>query len=315
MGKYYIGVDLGGTNLAAGLVDTDGLLVYKKSVPSRHSMGFETLARDMAALCLELVSDRTLKNEEIIGVGIGAPGVIDPIKGEVIYANNLNLHNANIVEELGKYLPWNVFVENDANCAALGENVAGGAKGAGFSITITLGTGVGSGIIVDGKIYQSNFLGSGEFGHTVVMMNGEPCSCGRKGCFEAYAAAPALMRDAKRAVAANPDSKILTLVDGKANDITPKTVFDAAQAGDSTAQELVDSYTEYLAEGFVNLVNIFQPDVIVVGGGVSAQGEKLLSVVREKMIKKCYGGVLHTQINPAVLGNDAGIIGAAMLAR
>ncbi|NLY44185.1 MAG: ROK family protein [Clostridiaceae bacterium] len=312
----YIGIDLGGTNISAGLVDEQGSIVRKGSVPTLADRHYSEIIKDMAQLALKLVKDEGLPVEQIKAIGIGSPGTPDVKKGIIMYANNLRFNNVPMRMEMQKYMDLPVHVENDANCAALAEAVAGVCKGARHSVTITLGTGIGSGIIIDNKIYNGYGCGAGELGHMVICINGEQCTCGRLGCWEAYASATALIRQTKEAALKNPDSMINKLVANNIDKIEGKTAFDAARAGDAVAREVVDTYINYLAEGIVNVINIFKPEVVAIGGGISKQGEYLLAPLRSIVKKRVYDKHgPQTKIEAALLGNDAGIIGAAMLGR
>lgn len=311
---YYIGIDLGGTNIAAGVVNEEGKIVKSGSVPTKRERNHSEIIKDMAELVKNLISEAGLKNEDVAYIGIGSPGAIDSKNGVVMYANNLNFRMVNVREEMKKHIDLPVYIDNDANCAGLGETKFGGAKGAKNSLTVTLGTGVGGGVVIDGKIFGGTHNVGTELGHMVIVRDGEQCSCGRKGCLEAYASATALINQARSAVARNLDSKILELANGDLSKIEAKTVFDAMHAGDEVAAKVVDNYLEYLAEGIANFINIFEPEVIAIGGGVSRQGDFILVPLREKVYKRVYGGVTPpVQIKAAELGNDAGIIGAAML--
>ena len=310
-----IGVDLGGTNIAAGIVTEDGKLVCKKSVPTLRERAAQEVLKDLAMLCRAIVQENGYQMEDVLSIGIGSPGLADPVNGKIIYANNLNFNDVDVRGIVGAYVNVPVYVENDANAAALGECTAGAAKGYKNSITVTLGTGVGGGIIIDGKIYSGSFFGAGELGHMVTRINGEQCTCGRRGCWEAYASATALIREAKVAAARNPFSLLGKTVHENMDAVNAKTPFDAAQHGDEVAKVVITNYVQHVAEGITNLINIFQPEIIVIGGGVCYQGDNILIPIREKVISMIYGGepALKTRLAIAQLGNDAGIIGAAML--
>lgn len=310
---YYIGVDLGGTNIAAGLVSEKGEILYKKSVLTLKDRGYEQIIKDIANLCDNIINEKGLQYNNIKSIGIGCPGSCDIDKGMVTYSCNLDFYDVPIIKEMEKHTKIPVFFENDANCAALGESICGAAKGYKNSITITLGTGVGGGIIINGKIYSGSFSGGAELGHMVVQVDGESCGCGRKGCWEAYVSASALIREARIAAARYPNSEIFNLVNGNIKLIDAKIPFDAAEKGDSVAKGIINNYFKYMAEGLSNLINIFQPEIIAIGGGVCAQGENIIKPVTKLVKGMVYGGVLKTKIVTATLGNDAGIIGAAML--
>lgn len=311
---YRIGIDLGGTNISAGLVSDNGQLLYKASIPT-SSVSDKELTELMAKFCLEIIKRCDISDKDLRSIGIGCPGVCDDENGILLYTVNLPFHNTPIAEIFSEYFNVPVHLANDANCAALGEIVAGGAKGYKTSITLTLGTGVGGGIIIDGKIFTGFNHAAGEMGHIVIHTDGESCGCGRKGCLEAYASATALIRETKRAFKENPESVIAQLCDNDINKINAKTPFDAKRAGDPIGTAIVDKYIQDLAEGIINYINVFQPEIILLGGGVSKEGDYLLEPLKEYVFKYSYGHnfLPRTEIKCAVLGNDAGIIGAAML--
>ncbi len=312
-----IGIDLGGTNIAVAIVDENGKIVRKGSTPTMNERGYEDIVRDMAELSLKLMEEEGLSKEDIHSVGIGSPGTPDPKNGVIVYANNLHFKNTPIRAEFQKYLDLPVYVENDANVAALGEYESGAGAHYNDFVAITLGTGVGGGVIIDRKIIGGAWNGGAELGHIVIRAGGVQCTCGRKGCWETYSSATGLIREAREAAAANQESLLNKMVDGDVTKMNAKIPFDAAQAGDETALKVIDFYEDNLAVGLVNVINIFQPEIIVLGGGVSAQGDKLLAPLKEKMIAEIYGGeeAFKTKIEVAQLGNDAGLIGAAMLHR
>lgn len=312
---YYLGIDLGGTNISAGITDDKGNILLKSSTPTMNRRNSEDILDDMAALCKKLAEGLNIEIKDIESIGIGMPGTMDKAKGISIYANNLNFKNVNIVKEMKARLNLPCYIENDANCAAIGENVCGVAYGSRNLIYITIGTGVGAGIIINGKVFDGSFGGGGEAGHMVIVAEGEECTCGRKGCWEAYASASALRREGRIAAAKYPNSKIYDLVDGNIKLIDAKTVFDAADLGDEVAKGIIDMYIKYLAIGLVNLTNIFQPEAIIIGGGVCAQGDKVIKPLTKILNAKVYGGKPKTKLSIATLGNDAGIVGAAMLGK
>ncbi len=314
---YYLGIDLGGTNIAAGLVSADGKVMRKDSIPTRREADYRELVKDMAALMRKLLKDAGVREEEVKGVGIGSPGILDEKKGILIYASNLqNLKGAPLVSEMEKYVNCPVYLGNDANVAALAESEAGAARGSRHSVTVTLGTGVGSGAVIDGKIY-SGFNGAAlELGHMVIVVDGEPCGCGRKGCWETYASATALVRQTRKAAREHPESMVNKLVDGDLSKINGRTAFDAARQGDEVGKLLVEQYIKYVAEGLINIISIFMPEVLVLGGGICNEGEYLLNPLKEHVLKRFTNYVLPlTEIRLAQMGNDAGIVGAAMLAK
>ncbi|MDD6345393.1 MAG: ROK family glucokinase [Oscillospiraceae bacterium] len=314
--KYYVGIDLGGTNIVAGVVDENYKIIATAKTKTNCPRPDKAIADDMAKMALEAVKNAKLTIDDIEWVGIGTPGIANSKTGIIEYSNNLGFNNTPMVKYIQETIDKPVFIENDANAAAYGEYVAGAAKGAENAVCITLGTGVGGGIIIDGKIYSgSNFAGA-EIGHTVIEVDGAKCSCGRKGCFEAYSSATGLIRMTKEAIAENPECIMAKMADEKGK-VTARTSFDAMRAGDPVAKALVDKYIKYLAAGITNTINIFQPDILCIGGGVCNEGDPLLLPVRELVKKEVYtrNSPKNTEIVIAKLGNDAGIIGAAFLGR
>ena len=307
---YYIGVDLGGTNIAVGLVNENAEIVNKESIKSKLPRPAEELLKDMAQLIIKVCSDAGVSMNEVKSIGIGTPGSCDCANGVLVYANNLGYENVSFKDEIHKYIDKPVYIENDANVAALAEYIKKGRKMECF-VAVTLGTGVGGGVIINGKIFSS-FNGAGaELGHTVMVCDGEPCTCGRNGCLEAYASATALIRQTKAEMEKSPESLMNEI--GKVK-VTGRTAFDAARQGDAAGKRVVDNYIRYVAEGITNIVNIFQPEELVIGGGVCNEGDYLLLPIIEYVKKNQYVKNLKTtKISIAELGNDAGIIGAAML--
>lgn len=319
---YRIGVDLGGTNIAAGIVDDEGKIIVKDSVPTCAERPAEEIAKDIVKLSKKLCSDIGVSVENIDSVGIASPGIADNERGLIVYANNLPFENFPISKLVGEGLGGKrVFIENDANAAAWGEAVCGAAGGSKNSVMITLGTGVGGGIIIDNKIYSGSNHAGGELGHIVIEYNGRPCSCGRRGCWEAYSSATALINMTKEKIAECKEKGIPTLMADlaeKKGKVSGITAFNAYRMGDAPAKEVVDTYISYLACGLTNIVNIFQPEIISLGGGISNEGESLVEALLPIIRKEQYGGdgrVALTKLKIAKLGNDAGIIGAAMLAK
>ncbi len=312
---YRIGVDLGGTNIAAGLVDESYKIIRKKSVPTGADRAPELIVADMAKLCRTLCEEEKVDLANVVSVGIASPGIANHDTGVVEYANNLPFINFPIASMLSEQLDGKpVYIENDANAAALGEAVAGAAKGTRSSVMITLGTGVGGGIIIDGKVYSGFNYAGAELGHIVIEHDGRQCSCGRKGCWEAYSSATALIKMTKEKLEECHARKRKTIM-ADAPRISGRTAFDAMRAGDEAGKEVVEMYLSYLGTGMVNIVNIFQPEVISVGGGVSGEGQWLVDALLVKIRAEEYGhGVVPgTKVRIAQLGNDAGIVGAAVL--
>ena len=307
---YRIGIDLGGTNIAVGVVNDRYEIVARRSVPTGAERPAEEVIRDMGDAVEEALRQAGLTAADCASMGVGSPGACDPQTGVVKRAYNLNWFDVPVCRMLHQRFGIPVRLGNDANCAALAEVVAGAAVGCQDMVLITLGTGVGSGIISRGKILSGLRGGAGEAGHTLLVLDGEPCTCGRRGCWEAYSSATALIRQARQAAAEHPESLL-----AGAEEITGKTVFDAADRGDETANAVVDRFCDYLGAGVTNIVNALAPEVILIGGGISRQGERLLAPVRRYVEKNCFGGKdgAIPIIAAARLGNDAGIIGAAAL--
>ncbi len=312
---YYIGIDFGGTNIKAGIVDVNGNILIQGSVKTFSKRPYQEIIKDMGELCISLVNKAGLKITDIHSVGIGSPGSIDSRNGIVKYANNLKWHNVPIVAELKHYIDLPVFISNDANCAALGEALFGSGKGMKNIIFLTLGTGVGGGIIIDGKLFEGGDPAGAECGHLVIKMGGRKCTCGRRGCLEAYASATALVRSTKHAMKTNPDSLMWKYVNGNLKNVDGRTSFECAKMGDAAAKKVVDFYETCLAEGIASFINIFRPEVVLIGGGVCAQGDYLIKPLQQKVDNMYYGGDINptVPIKVATLKNDAGILGAAAL--
>lgn len=314
---YYLGIDLGGTNIVAGVVDEDYKIVAKESCKTNLPRPTDAICDDMAAVTLKALEKAGITLDDISFVGIGAPGAVNSETGVIEFSPNFDAHNWEIAKMMEERLNKKVKVENDANAAAFGEYLAGAAKNTKNAVAITLGTGVGGGIIIDGKIYSgSNFAGA-ELGHIVIEHNGRQCGCGRKGCWEAYASATGLINMTKEAIEnpENKDSYLYKSVDGDVSKVSGITAFDAKRHDCPVGKAVVDTYISYLACGIVNVINIFQPDVLCIGGGISNQGDNLLKplmklVEAERFTKH---NAKQTKVCTALLGNDAGIIGAARL--
>lgn len=309
---YYLGVDLGGTNIKAALVDETGVLLKEGSVPTDLPRPAESVCDSIAQLCLQL-SDGV----EVSGIGVGCPGTVDG--GIVRYSNNLNWHDFAMAEYLEQKTGLPVVLANDANVAALGEALVGCAKGAQSAVILTLGTGVGGGIVLNGKLLTGYTGAAAEPGHMVVRDTPDAplCTCGRHGCLETYASATALIRLTKTAMAEYSESALHTFVKQEGA-VSGRTAFDAAQVGDAVAQQVVDEYIHGLAVGVANLINVFFPEVIGLSGGIANQGEKLLTPLRQQVEALVFGHAFaarKTRIAVCTLGYRAGVIGAALLAK
>ncbi len=308
---YYLGIDFGGTNIAAGIVDEKGNIIKKDSTPTLKERDSEEIINDMINVSLKVLKDANLTTSDIEGVGVGCPGIVDNKCGVIKHLSNIGMTNFPLRERLSQVFKTRINIENDANAAALGEYKRYGENSNSF-IFVTLGTGIGGGIIIDGKIY-SGFNGAGaEIGHMKIEINGVPCPCGCDGCWEQYASVTALIRNTKEAMDKNPQSMMHKWVkeNGK---VSGRTAFECAKAGDETAKEVVDNYIKYLATGLISIINVFQPERIVIGGGISKEGDYLLNPIKQIVYDCKYNNYVEkTKIEIARLFNDAGIIGAAL---
>ena len=310
--KYYGGIDLGGTFVKCGIVDEEGNIIINEKIPTGVERPYGEVIADMANLVKRLAKEA---DAIIEGVGVGSPGMIDSANGIVVYSNNFGWRNVPLVEELKKYLDVPVKITNDANAAALGESFCGAGKQYRSMVLVTLGTGVGSGIVLDGKLFEGNGSAGAELGHMVIHTGGEQCTCGRRGCLEAYASATALIRQTKRAMENNEKSAMWKLCQGDVASVNGKTAFDGMRAGDPVATKVVEEYIAGLSAGIINIANIFRPEIILLGGGICKEGETLLAPLRKHLAKELFGGEENVPVRlaAATLGNDAGICGSARL--
>ncbi len=314
---YTLGIDLGGTNIAVGVVNENYEIVGRGKIKTNADRPAEEIIADMAKACFLALENAGLTLDDVESIGIGAPGSIDPVNGYVLYTNNIPFVDLPLVDILKSYLGRDIkcYIENDANAAAFGEYLAGAGKGTNDFVIVTLGTGVGCGVVIGGKLFTGTNYAGTEAGHTVIIYDGEDCTCGRKGCWEAYASATALINQTKKAMLENKDSKMWEMVGGNIEKVNGLTAFDGMRGGDAAAKTVVDNYINYVACGVTNLVNIFQPDVLSIGGGVSHEGDNIIIPIREFVERERYSKNVQkqTEISTALLGNDAGIIGAACL--
>ena len=312
---YYIGIDLGGTTIKGGIVAEDGKIIRSISTPTFPEREGSQIIKSMAQVAIDLIEEEGLDFNSIHSIGIGSPGLIDSKNKVIVSSSNINFDNINVEKEMKKYINLPIYLENDANCATIAEFVCGSMKGYENGIMITIGTGIGGGVILDNKLAKGTYLGESELGHTIVdYTGGEYCNCGQKGCLEVFSSASSIIKYAKQLLEQDNNSKILELSDS-IDDINAKNVFDAYDLGDSIAIKVIERFNTYLAIGIVNFINIFRPSIICIGGGVSARGEKLTKPIEKKKKKMIYGNEFKTKIVPAILGNDAGIIGAAMISK
>ena len=308
--RYAVGIDLGGTFIKGGIADDASNIIVSDKIPTCADGGSAVVAERIASLCLSLLDKAGLTRDDVCGIGMGVPGMINSEKGEVVYANNLGWVHFNIADAARKMTGLEVKTANDANVAALGEAVFGAGKGCRNVVMLTLGTGVGGGLILDRKLYEGNGSAGAELGHFIIRKGGEPCTCGRRGCFEAYASATALVRNTKRAIEAHPDSKM-----AEATEVDGRTAFIYREV-DKYAAQVIDEYFDDLAAGITDIANVFRPEKILIGGGISGEGEKLEHELQARLDKEIYAGDMgpKVKIQVAALGNRAGLLGAAALA-
>ena len=312
--EVYAGVDVGGMSIKCCLATESGEILVKDSFVTKKGLTCEGMAEQTAACIKSLAGKAGVAERDIVAVGMGIPGTVDGKKGMIVYCNNIRMDHAPIVKEMKKHFACPVFVENDANAAALGEAVFGAAKGLSDVLLVTLGTGVGTGIIANGRMITGKGGTGAEGGHTVIRMKGEPCTCGNRGCFEAYASASALLRQTERMSEKYPDSLLAKLWKTKGRSgVVP---FDAAKAGDPAGIKVIRNYVTYVATGLAGMVNIFRPDVVLIGGGISNQGDYFIKKVSRKLNSIVFGAGVNprVKVKAAALKNDAGLLGAIALA-
>lgn len=310
-----LGIDIGGMSVKYGLVDEHNKIVANSVIETDITVEANVFAKRMIEESVRIIEESGKTIKDIESIGIGCPGVINVKQGVVVYASNLGWKNVELVGAFKEIFDIPVALANDADAAALGEAVAGAAKGSENAVLLTLGTGVGAGVIVDGRILSGPLNGGCEMGHTTIQADGIKCSCGNKGCLETYASATALMRMGRDAARENPDSMLAKKSGRDIESIEGKLIFDCKEAGDQSAIEVVDKYLDYVTIGVANAINIFRPEVVILGGGVSAQKEKLTDEIEKRLEKRAFGtGICeHAKVVTSILGNDAGIIGAAHL--
>ena len=308
-----IGVDIGGMSIKVGLVDENGKIIGENRVKTA-----KTADRCLDNLFLQirtLLNENNLTEKDIRGIGVGCPGLVDVEKGIVEHLPNLGWKSVPLVALLKEKFRTEIRISNDANVATLGEVLFGAAKGYDSAVMFTLGTGVGGGIVINGKLYEGGKGRGAELGHTTLIMNGAPCTCGRNGCVEVYVSATALIGQTKAAMRADGDSEMWKYVGGDIDAVDGRTAFECEKKGDPAAKRVVDNYVTYLSESIMNMLNIFRPPVFILGGGISKEGKNLTDRVTAYLEEFSYGYKFapKTKIVTATLGNDAGIIGAAAL--
>lgn len=312
---YYIGIDLGGTNIAVGLVNEEGRIIAKTETPTLASRPYQELVKDMAACTRKVMEEANITEDELHSIGVGIPGVADK-DGMVIFCTNLGWRNVPLRAELQQYINKPVFMDNDATVAGWAEYQAGVSRNTRSSVFMTLGTGLGGGIVMDGKIWAGAHGAGSELGHLVIEVDGVPCTCGKRGCAERYCSATAIIRMAREACADAPNCLIMRKVEGDMDKINAKVVFDAAKEGDSVALQVFNRFVKYLTIAINNVISFIDPDMIILGGGVSRAGDFLLDAVKAALPEYLFYPTLkQPELRIASLGNDAGIIGAALLGK
>lgn len=312
----YLGIDLGGTHIGCGLVNEAGEILCKAEVPTLAERPFEQVVRDMAQCALDLIEQSRHQLAQLSAVGIGIPGLADNHTGNVIFCTNLGWKDTPLTSELQRYLPLPVYIENDATVAGYAESVAGVSRNSSSSVFLTLGTGVGAGIVINGTPWTGAHGVASEIGHLTLVADGIPCTCGKNGCIERYCSATAIIRMAKEVCLQKPDCGLAKRVEGDLSRLSAKVVFDGARDGDEDAKRIFEQYCAYLTMTINNVISFLDPEVIVLGGGVSRAGDFLLNRVKEMIPQYLmYKTLDYADICLAELGNEAGIIGAAMLAR
>jgi glucokinase len=310
-----LGLDVGGTNMVAGVVDENYQIIAKESIPTRAGRSIEEITFDMAEVSKRAVQKAGLTLNEIASWGIGMPSYVNPKTNLLVHANNFGWKNVPVYDYLKKHITLPTCIENDANCAAYGETLAGAAGKYTDAIMLTLGTGVGGGIVLNKKIYSGFDNMGAELGHTKLVYDGVRCTCGQKGCLESYCSSTALIRQAKEAIEMKPDTLIMELCGNDKANLSGEIIFKAAREGDALATKLVNEYISHLAAGISTFVTIFRPQVVILGGGIAEAGEFLLKPLNEQLYANTFAAeeIGVPKVIKAELGNDAGIIGAASL--
>ena len=317
MEKYIIGIDLGGMGAKGGLFTLDGKLLYTERVKTNKADGFEGTIKLLASLVDRLVKGYNASLDDVISIGVGSPGVVDGREGKVLRWTNFDWENVPFAQSLSKLTGKKVTVVNDANAAALGEAQYGATAKYQSSILLTIGTGIGGGIVHDGKLIEGYKCAGAELGHITIREGGLLCACGRRGCYEKYASTTALIQQTRHAMVENLNSELWKVADGKIENVNGRTVFIAAKKGDETAKKVVEQFVQYLAEGIADFVNILRPEAIVLGGGIANEGETLFEPLRKAVDNRSYIAmdVVPLKIVGAKLGNEAGMYGAFVVAK
>ena len=314
---YIIGIDLGGTSAKSAIFTENGKLLAEEKVKTNKNDGFENTLKNLAELASRLVEKAGVSIAEVSAIGCGAPGVVDSRTGVILRWSNFAWENVPFADTLSRLTGRKVFVANDANVAALGESNFGATAGYQSSVLLTIGTGIGGGIVYDGKLIEGYRSAGAELGHVTIREGEIKCTCGRRGCYEKYASATALVSQTRHAMVENLDSALWELTDGKMENVDGRTAFLAAEKGDETAKKVIEQFVGYLSEGIADIVNILRPEAVVLGGGIANEGEKLLVPLREAVDKRTYLAmdIVPLKIVAAKLGSRAGVYGGFALAK
>jgi glucokinase len=314
--RYLVGVDLGGTNIVAGALAEDGIgdVIALRSEPTRSDQGAEAvidrIVRMIDTVIVETIAQTGARRDDVIGIGVGAPGPLDRKRGIVVTTPNLGWTNYPLRDVIAERARLPVRIDNDANCATLGEWWLGAAKGASNVIGMTIGTGIGGGVIIGGRLYHGSSDVAGEIGHATIDVTGRLCKCGNYGCLEAYASGPSIAARAREAVSGDADAMLLRMVGGDPDKITAATVYEAAKRGDDAALDVVRETSRFLGAGIANLLNIFNPEVVVIAGGVTQAGDTLFVPLRREVRKRAFKPAVDAcVIVPGTLA-AAGVVGA-----
>ncbi len=310
MQKYVVGVDLGGTKISAALSNLNGEVISQTTVPTKAEEGEIPVLNRIIDSIEKVIKDGAVGYEDIKSIGIGSPGPLDAEKGTIIYTPNLPFKNFNLVDPIKNKFGVPVFLDNDANVAAIGEYMFGAGRGAKHIVFFTVSTGVGGGAVLNGKVYRGHTSNALEIGHMTVAPDGPRCNCGNIGCVEATSSGTAIAKRGQEAITSKVETSLR-----KYDKITSYEVFTEAAAGDEVCKDIIDNALNYLGIAVANAVSIFDPEIIIIGGGVSKAGDIVFDTVRNVVNKRCFKSMAESvKIVPAGLGTDAGVIGAVALA-
>ncbi len=315
--KYIVAIDLGGMSAKGALFSDKGELITQERIATNSADGFDGTMHKLAKLAKMLTEKTDVDFDDVSVIGVGAPGVVDSSEGKILRWSNYNWNDVPFAKTLSGLTGKKVCVANDANVAALGEATFGATAKYQSSILLTIGTGIGGGIVFDGKLIEGYKSAGAELGHITIREGGLPCACGRRGCYEKYASTTALIQQTRYAMVENLQSKLWEIVDGKIENVDGRTAFTAARQGDETAKKVIEQFVGYLSEGIADFVNILRPEAIVIGGGISNEGDMLFEPLRKAVDERTYIAmdIVPLKIVGAKLGNKAGVYGAYCIAK